>query len=856
MTDSVIVEGYARLRDGRKWRTRWLVLRKPSPVADCLLLLVFKDKSDKAQGSKERATITLEEICGLEVGQCYEGVAFTLAILCLSQTTLLGFDSREALQAWDIRVRYSLGEVHRFSVGILPGTKLESGPATLHLCNNLLAVARDIPPVIIAYWNLSDLRRYGPVQNGFVFEGGTRCGFWAGVFLLASAEGEQISFLFDCIVRGISPTRGPFGLRPVLPELGSGQTSSEEKLSLETQELERRLSMLSHGSCTAVSSAGGDDRSISGSSDTSDNSQSDCSVGSRLAIWSEPASNPPGNVSHLSNRAAPPMAEKLSAVHGGGACPAAKSQRQLQEIGRQSSSDSGIATGSHSSYSGSFSSYTGSLDINSGEDFGSVFSLPPHIAQDLCRCSCPGAPGHRYQVPTSLPCLYDSPRSLLQESMEQEPSTSTKDTPASSGLATESAKGDKTTSEDHSETSETLSVSEHCQGLTEEEEKTRLAPSSDSFHSCASLLLEPKTIVIICSVCGGFKMGPPHPHSGSSSVPVIPVKGSWQESRASPGSGSVRSTQPPNSRTGGESSLPKKAGKLVSLLTDLLRFPRADKPPVAEGHRLTPYESMSPALGNELRLAAVRPLQESRQKERAAIYENCFKCQVVHCHPLPRALPAKTYSDRHFLASQTFPNGLNGRKKQEEDSADEEELLHEVPRDVAGQPWCEEMSRTATSEDKKLNGKEQRRRTDPAYEIMESRMAERSSEAEEKSKYELMGSYSHKRFLQEADEAVFVFSPEAPFPERAQSEGATYVNIPVSPTSKKQLNYMELELQEPGHGGRGAAGHLPVQRKGSTKYAQIDITATETAHKVGAQHALGRQEGLHTLELRRKGTPH
>ncbi|XP_024144536.1 protein Dok-7 isoform X3 [Oryzias melastigma] len=670
MTDSVIVEGYARLRDAKKWRTRWLVLRKPSPVADCLLLMVFKDKSDRVQGGKERATVTLEEICGLEVGQCYEGVAFTLAILCLTQTTLLGFDSREALQAWDIRLRYSLGEVHRFSVGILPGTKLESGPATLHLCNNLLAVARDIPPVISAYWNLPDLRRYGPVPNGFVFEGGTRCGYWAGVFLLASAEGEQISFLFDCIVRGISPTRGPFGLRPILPELGSSQTSSEERLSLEAQELERRLSMLSHGSTTAVSSAGGDDRSISGSSDTSDNSQSDCSVGSRLAIWSEPPSNPPGNVSHLSNRAAPPITEKLPAAHGGGARPAAKSQRQLQEIGRQSSSDSGIATGSHSSYTGSFSSYTGSLDINSGEDFGSVFSLPPHIAQDLCRCSCPGAPGHRYQVPTSLQCLYDNPRNLLQESIDKEPSTSTRDT-------TQSAKRDETTSEHHSETSETLSVSEHCQGLTEEEESTKLAPSSDSLHSCASHPSDPKTVVIICSVCGGFKMAP---QSSSSSVPVLP--------------------------------------------------------------------------------------------------------------------------------------------------------------------------------DKKLNGKEQRRRTDPAYEIMESRMPEKSSEAEEKSKYELMGSYSHKRFLQEADEAVFVFSPEAPFPERVQSEGVTYVNIPVSPTSKKQLNYMELELQEPGHGGRGAAGHLPVQRKGSTKYAQIDITATETAHKVGAQHALGRQEGLHTLELRRKGTPH
>lgn len=74
------------------------------------MLLVFKDKSDKTQGCKEKASVTLEEICGLEAGQCYEGVAFTLAILCLNQAVLLGFDSREALQAWDVRLRYSLGE--------------------------------------------------------------------------------------------------------------------------------------------------------------------------------------------------------------------------------------------------------------------------------------------------------------------------------------------------------------------------------------------------------------------------------------------------------------------------------------------------------------------------------------------------------------------------------------------------------------------------------------------------------------------------------------------------------------------------------------------------------------------------
>lgn len=66
--------------------------------------------------------------------------------------------------------------------------------------------------------------------------------------------------------------------------------------------------------------------------------------------------------------------------------------------------------------------------------------------------------------------------------------------------------------------------------------------------------------------------------------------------------------------------------------------------------------------------------------------------------------------------------------------------------------------------------------------------------------------------------AVFVFPPEAvpPLPERPRSDGVTYVNIPVSPTSKKQLNYMELELQEPGPGTRGSVAHLPPQSKTET----------------------------------------
>jgi len=85
--------------------------------------------------------------------------------------------------------------VHRFNVNVQPGSKLESGPASLHLCNNLLVIARDLPPTVIGQWKLSDLRRYGAVPNGFVFEGGTRCGYCKFMFFsLFSAILEYIFF--------------------------------------------------------------------------------------------------------------------------------------------------------------------------------------------------------------------------------------------------------------------------------------------------------------------------------------------------------------------------------------------------------------------------------------------------------------------------------------------------------------------------------------------------------------------------------------------------------------------------------------------------------------------------------------
>ncbi|KAK3523465.1 hypothetical protein QTP86_033598 [Hemibagrus guttatus] len=612
-------------------------------LPDCLVLLVSKER-----GAKERSSVVLDRICGLEAGGSSEGVAYSLTILSLNQIVQLGFDSKEALLAWDLRLRYYLGEVHSFKVTVLPGTKLETGLATLHLCNNLLVIARDIPPVISGQWNLLDLRRYGPVPNGFVFEGGTRCGYWAGVFFLSCAEGEQISFLFDCILRGISPSRGPFGIKPLLPDPSASVVSAEERLNQEAEELEKRLSLLSHNTASTSSfssSVAGDDRSISGSSD-SETSHSDSSIGSRLTLWVEPVPTTTAESTRTSSHGE----EKLPVSSASGPRLPSKPTipRRLQEIGRQSSSDSGIATGSHSSYSGSFSSYTGSLDTGSPkEDYGTLLSLPPFSSPEKHRCTCPVSHTHEYQVPSSLRYLYDTPRSLLEEGKEQK-----------NALASEQT--------DETVTEQTEALAAACSVPESPRDSGAQGSTSSDTHSdcliCCPHLTSSRMLFTTCPVCGGLKRAP-LPQAGAS-------------------------------------------------------------------------------------------------------------------------------------------------------------LQHGMP-------------------DKKQRSHAEKGRMDPAYEIMEGQATDRSSESDEKSRYELMGSSGQQRSTDDPEDG-------SGLSERPKG-GVTYVNIPISPTSKKQLHYMEVELQEHSDTVRG---------KSTTKYAQIDITATETAHRVGTQHALGREAGLQKLEQwKRGGTP-
>ncbi|XP_050971059.1 protein Dok-7 isoform X1 [Labeo rohita] len=780
MSDTVIAEGAVKIRDGKKWKSRWLVLRKPSPVADCVVLYVYKER-----GVKERNSVTLEHICGLEACVGTDGVPFILSILCLSQTAMLGFDSKEALQSWDLRLRYCLGEVHSFSVSVLPGTKLESGPATLHLCNNVLVIAKDLPAVIIGHWNLLDLRRYGPVNNGFVFEGGTRCGYWAGVFFLSCAEGEQISFLFDCIVRGISPSRGPFGLKPLLPEPSISAASVQDRLKHEAEELERRLSLLSHSTASSsrfCSSMAGDDRSISGSSDTSDTSQSDCSISSRPAPWSDLVLPGSAESSHpQTSRTGSQVEEKLQVSID------PVRSRKLKESGRQNSSDSGIATGSHSSYTGSFSSYSGSLDAaGPGEEYGTLLNLSAPAVPEKHLCTCSSCPVHEYQIPSSLPYLYDTPRSLLEISRHS--STSQDETGLLEPCAESPSQSDSELDKgEESQTRDGLIKGEESEGLS----------SSKSCCDWAICSVPPagmKSLFTTCPVCGGLK-GTFPPHPAGTLLPTAPAP---DDHSATPAAGVI---EPPTNQEPVEI-------RDSSLTNQNAWKPSSERSQTSEEKRSEVYDSSlsdllshySPAARSD-RSSVYEAMSASRH---TVLYENCVQCWRGEgsCRLLRPTPPSRDV----FVQEQ--------RRNISESICSSTVSLQRIPE-----------------EDNRDRIKAEKGRMDPAYEIMDSRSSDRNPE-EERSRYELMtGSQKISPHLNEA------------LTDRLKGDTVTYVNIPTSPTSKKQLHYMELELQE---------SSATIRGKSSSKYAQIDITATEAAHRAGSQHALGREEGLQRLEQQRK----
>ncbi|XP_049702719.2 uncharacterized protein LOC110379596 [Helicoverpa armigera] len=220
--DNTIIEGTVKFRDGKKWKSRWCVMRKLSPVADCVHLQLYRDSKARCAGAASKASLSLQHYLGSEAAFTLDKHSNTLALVCRDLVAILAFETRERLIQWQVKVSAHLGEPRHYLVlvggagsatgagGATGNKRLPAGPARLHLHDRRFALTAGVPPRLLGIWELPHLRRYGVVEGRFCFEGGSHCGKGEGLHVLITDQAKDIARDFDLASQGrLSPRRRP-----------------------------------------------------------------------------------------------------------------------------------------------------------------------------------------------------------------------------------------------------------------------------------------------------------------------------------------------------------------------------------------------------------------------------------------------------------------------------------------------------------------------------------------------------------------------------------------------------------------------------------------------------------------------
>ncbi|XP_005100299.1 serine/arginine repetitive matrix protein 1 [Aplysia californica] len=201
-----VVEGKIKFREGKKWKSRWCVLKKPSPVADRLQVSLFKDVVEVLrQDAKPKSVFALEGFLGLDAGFRHDREAHVMAIICQKNVHLMAFEIRENMIQFEIKIRQSLGEEHQFPVRVVKSpsnSRLPKDNLRLFIHDSRFCLLAFSPPKVFLSWNVEDLRRFGARDGKFCYEGGTRCGKGSGVFALESEQAEDIADIINLASTG------------------------------------------------------------------------------------------------------------------------------------------------------------------------------------------------------------------------------------------------------------------------------------------------------------------------------------------------------------------------------------------------------------------------------------------------------------------------------------------------------------------------------------------------------------------------------------------------------------------------------------------------------------------------------
>ncbi|KAL7287115.1 hypothetical protein TKK_0018732 [Trichogramma kaykai] len=227
--NNCIIEGNVKFRDGKKWKSRWCVMRKLSPVADCLHLQLYGDSKDRYKQGQTKASLSLQHFLGVEAGFTLDKESNTVAIICQDVTVVLAFDTRERLIQWQVKISSNLGEDQQFLILLSSAptkAKLSSGPAHLHIQERRFCMTVGVPPRLVGTWEIGQLRRYGVVEGRFCFEGGSRCGRGEGLFVLITDQGDEIVRAFQLAAEGKLPLGGR--KRPHMQSLAPTGSSAQD----------------------------------------------------------------------------------------------------------------------------------------------------------------------------------------------------------------------------------------------------------------------------------------------------------------------------------------------------------------------------------------------------------------------------------------------------------------------------------------------------------------------------------------------------------------------------------------------------------------------------------------------------
>lgn len=203
---SPVIEGAVKLREGKKWKSRFARVTRLSPVADFMSLQLWRDSKEVDRGGPTKGSINLSDYLGFESTFNLDKESHTLALIFQQMVVIIALPSREALIKWQVRLSSQFEEGQQLDVHLVSApkkSKLSTGPMKIHLQNRRFIITMGIPPALVNSWNLVDMRRYGAVEGGrFCFEGGTRCGKGEGLHVFRVDNAEEIQIAFDLASKG------------------------------------------------------------------------------------------------------------------------------------------------------------------------------------------------------------------------------------------------------------------------------------------------------------------------------------------------------------------------------------------------------------------------------------------------------------------------------------------------------------------------------------------------------------------------------------------------------------------------------------------------------------------------------